>query len=173
MEPDSTTEKVWGPQTDELVAALYPELRSIAHREHFRAGNPQTLQTTALIHETYLKLRRRAAWTSRAHFLGCAATAMRHLLIDAARARLTAKRTLPDGEAPGVDDAELLRLGDALGDLAGLDADLARLVECRFFAGYDEVETAEVLGVNERTVRRRWVKARAWIHAHMAEDGAT
>jgi RNA polymerase sigma factor (TIGR02999 family) len=176
VEPDSTTEgaveKSWDAGTDALVVALYPELRTIARREHFRAGTPQTLQTTALINETYLKLCRRADWASRAHFLGCAATAMRHLLIDGARARLSAKRTAPEVLPVEGEDAELIRLGDALGELARLDPELARLVECRFFAGYDEVETAEVLGVNERTVRRRWVKARAWIHAQMQDADA-
>jgi RNA polymerase sigma factor (TIGR02999 family) len=170
VEPDSGTERIWGEQTDALVVALYPELRSIAHREHYRFGPAQTLQTTALIHETYLKLRRRADWTSRAHFLGCAATAMRHVLIDGARARMAAKRTAPDAAEETREDRELLALGDALEELAALDPELARLVECRFFAGYSEVETAEVLGITERTVRRRWVRARGWIHARMAGD---
>ena len=74
------------------MALLYSELRVIARREHFRAGQPQTLQPTALINEAYVKLQRRAGWESQSHFLACAATAMRHIRIDAARARLASKR---------------------------------------------------------------------------------
>ena len=88
----SGDEKRFDAGTDDLIVLLYGELRKIAHREHFRAGMPQTLQTTALIGEAYVRLKRREGWEGPAHFLGCAATAMRHVLIDAARARLTAKR---------------------------------------------------------------------------------
>lgn len=155
--------------TDALIVTLYGELRRIAHREHYRAGLPQTLQTTALIGEAYLKLSRRDQWESRPHFLGCAATAMRHVLIDSARARLTAKRNAPlvefnDLVSVPARDADLLRLDEALTELARIDGELARLIDCRFFAGYDERETAEALGISDRTVRRRWVQARAWIH---------
>lgn len=85
---------------DELVAALYDELRVIARREHYRAGSPQTLQPTALIGEAYLKLQKREGWESKSHFLGCAATAIRHILIDAARARLASKRNGPTYSLP-------------------------------------------------------------------------
>ncbi|MFA6114524.1 MAG: ECF-type sigma factor [Sphingomonas sp.] len=165
-----------GP-VDVLVASLYDELRAIARREHFRAGAPQTLQPTALINEAYVKLRKREGWESRTHFLGCAATAIRHILIDAARARMTSKR---DGQvfafterldslANAVpDDNEVVRLGAALKTLSTVDPNLALLVDCRFFAGLDEQETANVLGVSDRTVRRWWVQARAWIHHEMA-----
>ena len=156
--------------TDELVQELYQELRKIAHREHYRAGMPQTFQTTALIGEAYVKLQRRRDWEGRSHFLGCAATAMRHVLVDAARARLTARRTPGaqwNAELSPVADPELVYLGDALKSLSEVDAELAHLVDCRFFAGYDERETAEILGISDRTVRRRWAQARAWIHAEM------
>ncbi|MCP3734647.1 ECF-type sigma factor [Sphingomonas sp. RP10(2022)] len=161
------------PGTDVLIVELYPHLRGMARREHVRSGSPMTLQTTALIHETYLKLQRRSNWQSRAHFLGCAATAMRHVLIDGARARLSAKRQAPepDGDEGAKGDVALLTLNDVLQELAQLEPDLARLVECRFFAGYDEAETAEILGVSGRTVRRNWTRARAWIHARMMDDG--
>lgn len=159
-----------------MIASLYDELRVIARREHIRAGRPQTLQTTALINEAYLKLSRREGWASHAHFLGCAATAIRNILIDAARARLSAKRDAPTysftesldslGAAP--EDREVVRLGDTLQALSTLDPNLAKVVDCRFFAGLDERETAEVLGVTDRTVRRWWVQARAWIHKEMA-----
>lgn len=158
------------------MALLYNELRIIARREHFRAGGPQTLQPTALINEAYVKLQRRDSWESEAHFLGCAATAIRHILIDAARARMASKRDAPmysftqslDSMAAAVpEDAEVVKLGDALKALADVDANLAKVVDCRFFAGLDEKETAQVLGVSDRTVRRWWVQARAWIHVEM------
>jgi RNA polymerase sigma factor (TIGR02999 family) len=164
--------------SEELVRALYDELRRIAGREHRRAGSPMTLQPTALVGEAYLRMQGRAEWANRAHFLGCAATAMRHVLLDAARARLRAKRNAPMASLTGAlatlaaepaGDAELVRLGDALTALARHDPQLAKLVDCRFFAGLDEVETAEVLGVTDRTVRRWWIRARAWIHEEMAE----
>lgn len=172
-DPATAFENSSGSEADGLVAELYDELRTIAHREHYRAGMPQTLQTTVLISEAYMRLQRREGWASRQHFLACAATAMRHILIDAARARLTAKRAaevVPLNEATdtgATDDGELVRLGEALKALSGIDQDLARLVDCRFFAGFDEKETAQVLGISDRTVRRRWTQARAWIHREM------
>ena len=164
-----------GP-TDELIVTLYNELRVIARREHYRAGSPQTLQATALIGEAYLKLQKRAGWESEAHFLGCAATAIRHILIDAARARLAGKRDAEvesytrslDVAAAAPEDGEIVRLGDALKALTALDPKLAQVIDCRFFAGLDEAETARVLGVSERTVRRWWTQARAWVYREMA-----
>lgn len=166
-----------GP-ADALIEKLYLELRAIARREHYRAGSPQTLQTTALINEAYVKLRKRDGWESQSHFLGCAATAIRHILIDAARARMASKRDAPtysytqslDSMAAAVpEDGQVVQLGEALKELARLDPNLAKVVDCRFFAGMDERETAEVLGVTDRTVRRWWVQARAWIHSEIAE----
>lgn len=152
----------------------------MAHRERRKAGSPATLQTTAVLNEAYLKLYRRGSWQNREHFLGVAAAAMRHILIDAARARLAAKRggggeVVPIEEldwrmSVGTEDRELIRLGDALKDLEALDPQLARLVDCRFFAGLDEAETGRVLGVSDRTVRRWWVQARAWLHAELSAD---
>lgn len=163
-----------GP-TDALIESLYDELRQIARREHYRAGSPQTLQPTALINEAYVKLKRRTAWDSQSHFLGCAATAIRHILIDAARARMASKRDAPtysytqslDSMAIVPEDAQIVRLGEALAALTKIDPQLAKVVDCRFFAGMDEKETADVLGVTDRTVRRWWVQARAWIHHEM------
>ena len=162
---------------DDLIQSLYAELRTIARREHYRAGTPQTLQTTALINEAYLKLRKREGWESQSQFLGCAATAIRHILIDAARARLASKRDAPTysftqsldslAAAPPA-DREVVKLGEALTQLSQVDPALAQVVDCRFFAGMDERETASVLGVSDRTVRRWWVQARAWIHNEMA-----
>lgn len=165
--------------TDSIVEALYDDLRKIAHRERFHAGSPLTLSTTGVIHEAYLKLHKRDGWESREHFLGTAATAMRHVLVDAARARLSAKRgdgqravpiDQPLTDAALAEDRQLVALGDALRALAELDPELAKLVDCRFFAGLDERETGTVMGFSERTVRRRWTQARAWIHRELADD---
>lgn len=161
---------------NDLASSLYEELRKAARRERRRAGKPLTWNTTALIHETYVKLHRQQAWISREQFMGFASTAMRHVLVDAARARLTRKRGGGGVRAPldaadevtlGGEDQEIVRLDDALGELSRMDPELARLVECRFFAGLDEVETGRVLGVSDRTVRRRWTLARAWLHREL------
>ncbi|MEP9360375.1 ECF-type sigma factor [Sphingomonas sp. KR3-1] len=167
--------------SDELVNQLYGELHQIARREYRRAGSPMTLQPTALVGEVYLRIQNRADWQSKSHFLGCAATAMRHVLVDAARARLAAKRSgeresltvaLAEIASGARDDEELLCLGDALAELARHDPLLAKVVDCRFFIGLDEVETAEVLGITDRTVRRWWTRARAWIYDQMREPAA-
>ncbi len=162
---------------DHLAKLLYDELHEIAEREYRRAGSPATLQPTALVSEAYIKLQRHSGWNDHNHFLASAVTAMRHILIDAARARMSAKRKAEresfthalDVIANESDDAELVQLNDALVALAEVDARLAKVVECRFFAGLSERETAEVLGVSERTAFRWWQQARAWIHAELAE----
>lgn len=165
-----------GASSDKMMAALYDELHRLAQRERWHAGRPDTLQTTAILHEAYLKLYSREGWGSREHFLGAAVTTMRNLLVDAARARLAAKRgngvgNLPIEAAKDVageaDDHDLVRLGDALHDLAQMDPKLAKLVDCRFFAGMTDGESAQVLGVTDRTVQRWWVQARAWIHSEL------
>lgn len=175
--PDSPPQEDVPGGADALFATLYSELRVIARREHFRVGGGQTLQATALISEAYLKLKRREGWESETHFLGTAATAIRHILIDAARARMASKRDAPeyaftesiDSLAAAVpEDSEVIRLGEALKALSELDAKLAQLIDCRFFAGLSEEETARVLGISDRTVRRWWIQARAWIHREMA-----
>lgn len=168
------------PETEQalndLASSLYEDLRKAARRERRRAGKPLTWNTTALIHETYVKLYRHQAWISREQFMGFAATAMRHVLVDAARARLTQKRGGTAVRAPldaadevtlGGEDREIVRLDEALVELSRMDPELAHLVECRFFAGLDEVETGRVLGVSDRTVRRRWTQARAWLHREL------
>jgi RNA polymerase sigma factor (TIGR02999 family) len=165
---------------DTLTHILYDELHRIAEREYRRAGSPATMQPTALVSEAYIKLQRHGGWRDQNHFLGSAVTAMRHILIDGARARMTAKRKAErtsitqalDVIAHGSDDAELVRLNDALVALAEVDPRLAKVVECRFFAGLSERETAGVLGVSERTALRWWQQARAWIYAEMADEEA-
>jgi RNA polymerase sigma factor (TIGR02999 family) len=174
-DPDSVTEKNVAAPIG-IDRSLYDDLHKVARRERFRAGRPDTLQTTAVLHEAYSRLSDRSAWESRDHFLAVASTTMRYVLVDAARARMTAKRG--DGERPlpidqadtvadSSDDLELIRLGDALHALADFDPELARLVDCRFFVGMTEEETARVLGIGDRTVRRRWMQARAWLYQEM------
>jgi len=165
---------------DQILPLVYHELRRAARRE-LAARPSDTLSTTALVHELYLKFShaRRADWQNRAHFLSVAAVAMRHILVDRARRRVAEKRggahrtvTLDDALVAIDNNAEsLLELHEALDHLATLDQRLARVVECRFFGGMTEQETAEALGVTERTVRRDWVKARALlIHFLGTED---
>jgi RNA polymerase sigma factor (TIGR02999 family) len=155
---------------DQVVALTYTELRAIAHRRLAARGPGGTLSTTALVHEAYLKLvdQSRAGWQDLAHFRALASLAMRHVLLDRARERCALKRggarrqiTLDD-EAMAADDQPevLLQLNDALERLATVDPRLARVVDCRFFGGLTEQETAEALGLTTRTVQRDWVKAR-------------
>jgi RNA polymerase sigma factor (TIGR02999 family) len=155
---------------DRLVPLLYQELRAIAHRQIVRRPNGGTLETTGLVHEAYLKVvdQSRAGAQDRAHFLALASLAMRHVLVDRAKARGRLKRggttgciTFDEDRIAVVDQPEaLLQLDDALSWLAELEPRLARVVECRFFGGLTEAEIAEALGVTERTVQRDWVKAR-------------
>jgi RNA polymerase sigma factor (TIGR02999 family) len=157
---------------DRLVPLIYEDLRRLAHRQLGREGGGHTLQTTALIHEAYLKLAGPGgaqAASNRAHFMAIAARAMRQVLVDYARRRKAAKRgggviyaTLGDAAEPVDASADdLLALSDALDQL---DPRQRQVIECRFFGGMEEKEIAEALGVSERTVRRDWVKARAWLH---------
>jgi RNA polymerase sigma factor (TIGR02999 family) len=164
---------------DQILPLVYNELRRSARRE-LAVRPSDTLSTTALVHELYLKFARsqHAEWNNRAHFLGVAAVAMRHILVDRARRRGTEKRggllrvvTLDDALVAGDEQAEsLLALHEALDHLATLNERLARVVECRFFGGMTEQETAEALGVTERTVRRDWVKARGLLYQALGAD---
>jgi RNA polymerase sigma factor (TIGR02999 family) len=166
---------------DALVAEHYPELLAIARRERRRAAGAATLDTRAILHEAFLRLARRegAWWADRPHFLATASGTMRHVLVDHVRRRRAAKRgggraAVTLGDEVGVVDARdesLLALDDALTQLAALAPRLARVVECRYFGGMTEVETAAALGVTERTVRRDWIKARGWLRAALAEAG--
>jgi RNA polymerase sigma factor (TIGR02999 family) len=158
---------------DRAFSAVYEELRALARRQVRRHRPGETLRTTALVHETYLKLARgqAVAIQDRAHFFALASRAMRQVLVDAARGRRTGKR---GGEAPHAaleDEAlrvdavgeEVLALDRALARLAVLDERAASVVEWRYFGGLSEAEIAEALGVTERTVRRDWRQARAFL----------
>jgi RNA polymerase sigma factor (TIGR02999 family) len=160
---------------DELVPLFYAELRTLARRVRNRSGGSNTLQTTALVNETYFKLRGARGWNNDAHFLNAAALAMRHVLVSHARSRLTDKRGAGAAHVSlehasdvwNQDDEMLVHLNDALDRLASEAPRLARVVECRYFGGYDEQATARALGISERTVRRDWTLARAWLHREL------
>jgi len=161
-----------------LVPYVYEDLRRRAHSVRRGFNDNPTLNTTALVHEAWLKLVDRAGadWQDRAHFLAVAAIAMRQILVDHARERGARKRggnlqrvdLDEDALAVRQESDALLDLHDALDDLEMLDARLARVVECRFFGGLTEEETAAALGVTERTVRRDWIKAKALLHARLS-----
>ena len=167
---------------DSLVALLYNELRVIAHRHLAKRGQgnarQNSLATTALVNEAYLKLvdQTQAGWSDRGHFLALAAVAMRHILIDRAKARVAQKRgggqaaiTLEE-EAIAADSPEaLLDINEALDRLAEIDVRLSQVVECRFFGGLSEADTAEALGVTTRTVQRDWAKARMLLRRALGE----
>jgi RNA polymerase sigma-70 factor, ECF subfamily len=163
-----------GGALDRLVPLIYDELREIAHRQLARERRDLTLQTTALVHEAYLKLAdgTKVTQRGRAYFFAAAARAMRQVLVDRARQRKAAKRgggaeivMLADGDA-SVDAyaAELLDLDDALERLRERSPPQVSVVEYRFFAGMSVEETAEVLGVSTRTVESDWAMARAWLY---------
>lgn len=162
---------------ERLAPALWGELRKIARRERFRVNAGETLRTTALISEAWLRLRRAGGWMDDDHFLRSAALAMRHVLVDHARARLAAKRgsgkvdVLTDDIEPFWEsDDRLVELDEALTRLARLNPRLAQVVELRFFAGYSDEQSAALMGVTDRTVRRDWVKARAWLFRELNSD---
>lgn len=158
---------------ERLTPLIYDELRRQARQflDHERADH--TLQTTALVHEVYLRLaeERRVSWESRAHFFGSAARLMRRVLVEHARSRGAAKRgggavrvTLGEALVPVTPpDVDLLSLDGALTRLSAMDPRQGRIVELRFFAGLSIGETAEVLGVGPATVSREWRTARAWL----------
>jgi len=155
----------------ELLPAFYDQLRRIAHRSRARLGGGQTMQTTALVHEAYLRLGQTRSFADETHFLRAAALAMRHALINYAQSRVADKRggggqhvTLSNIADFSVEtDEGLLALHEAMTRLASEDPRLADVVECRFFGGYGEEDTARALGMSLRTVQRDWLKARAWL----------
>lgn len=170
------------PEADALVPHVYDELRRIARRHLRGEQRGHTLTTTALVHEAYLRLVHAPAVpeASRTRFLAAASTAMRRILIDYARARRAAKRggganpvTLDEALHVSDDSAEgLLTLDEALTRLGAMAPRLAQVVECRFFGGMSEDETAVALGTSPRTVRRDWMKAKGWLAAELSLPNA-
>jgi RNA polymerase sigma factor (TIGR02999 family) len=159
---------------DQVIALLYDELRRLARSRLRRSGELTLLDTTALVHESYLRIQQagKPEFEGRKHFLAYAAKAMRNIVIDIARARQADRRgggaqhvTLDTGigESVSAQDDEVLRVHEALEELAGVDERLAQVVEMRYFAGLTETEIAECLGVTERTVQRDWQKARLFL----------
>lgn len=165
-----------------LYQALYDELKTRAQRERRKLPMGQTFVTTALVNEAFFKLANKSDYASRAHFLNTAASAMRQVLVDSARASLAEKRgsgakalslddsglgIMPADPAEGAE--QLLQLNQHLQQLAELSPRLVKVVECRFFGGYTDAETAQVLDVTERTIRRDWIKAKAWLFDAMKD----
>ena len=170
---------------ERLFALVYDDMRRIARRQ-LRSERPgHTLDTSALVHESFLRLvdQARVEWADRSQFFAVAARVMRRILVDHARRHRAAKRggarvrvSLSDADDGGASElhaladeraATLLAIDDALGRLAEREERLARVVECRFFGGLTDRETSRVLGVTERTVQRDWVRAKRWLYAEL------
>ena len=158
---------------EHLLPLVYRELKQIADRYLRRERSDHTLQTTALVHEAYMKLidQRNVQWQNRAHFFGIAAQAMRRILVDHARGYQTDKRAgikiSLDNEKIDISEqraSDLLALDEALEELSELDPQKSRIVELRFFGGLSIEETAEVLGIGTATVNRQWRLAKAWLY---------
>jgi len=171
-----------------LFPLVYDEVRRLAHQQRRAWHGDLTLDTTALVHEAYLKLidQRPSRWQGRAQFFAVAARCMRQVLVDAARTRRAAKRgggvraiTLGDADGVATPTAggevagdDVLALDEALTRLAALDPDQARLVELRYFAGLTLDDTAATLGVSPATVSREWTVARRWLRRELGRSGA-
>ncbi|HEY8257714.1 MAG TPA: ECF-type sigma factor [Gemmatimonadales bacterium] len=164
-------------EIDRMLPVVYDELRRIAHRQLRGERSDHTLETTALVHEAYLKLSRldRIEWRDRGHFLAAAAGAMRRILVDYAVARRAEKRGGERRRVP-LDDIiiladdraqELLALDEALRRLALESERAARIVEWRFFGGMTVEETAQVMEISPATVKREWTVARAWLNREL------
>src|SRR6185295_7198425 len=184
--PENVTQLLidWGKgdkeALDKLVPLVYEELRRQAARylRHERVGH--TLQTTALIHEAYVRLvdQRNVHWQNRAHFFGIAAQMMRRILVDHARTKKRAKRGGSDIRISFTEaalktpdrDLDIVALDEALERLAQIDEQQSRIVELRFFSGLTVEETAEVLSISTATVKRDWSMAKAWLHREISGE---
>jgi RNA polymerase sigma factor (TIGR02999 family) len=167
---------------DKLIPLVYGELRRMAARYLRHEADFHTLQTTALVHEAYLKLvdQKKMRWQNRSHFFAIAAQSMRRILIDHARNRLAAKRggsdqkiALDDGAIDISEEraSSLIALDEALARLAEIDPQKSHLVELRFFGGLSIEETAESLGISTATVIRQWRMAKAWLYKEVIDRG--
>jgi RNA polymerase sigma factor (TIGR02999 family) len=168
---------------DRLFEAVYAELRTIAHRQLRRFSASETLDTTSLVHEAFLKFSKQEHWSveNRGHFYGLAARAMRSVVIDRARRRGRVKRgggqllvelDMERFAAP-TRASELVAIDESLTRLETAEPELAQLVEWRFFAGLSIEDIAELLGVSDRTVKRRWRSARAFLYQDLVAQGAS
>jgi RNA polymerase sigma factor (TIGR02999 family) len=165
----------------DLAPLVYQELRRLAAAYMRRERPGQTLQATALVHEAYIRLAAAGTpWTDKRHFIGIAARSMRQILVERARARGAQKRwaglnrvSMSDSLAVAADPESMLpALDEALTRLEALDAEQARIVELRFFAGFSIEEAADAMGMSPATLKRRWSLARAWLHRELTESAA-
>lgn len=164
---------------DQLVPLVYEDLHRVARMQLARLRPGDSLNATGLVHDAYMRLvdQSRATFQDRGHFFAVCAIAMRQIVVDHARRRGRQKRggdqvhvPIEEAAIPAAADADrVLAINDALDKLAAHDPRLARVVECRFFAGLSEQETAEALGVSLRTAQREWFKARAWLRAELGQ----
>jgi RNA polymerase sigma factor (TIGR02999 family) len=164
----------------EVFPLIYDELRRLAKAQLQREPDGHTLSPTALVHEAYIRLidYSRMEWNGRSHFLAVAATAMRRILVDHARGHRSAKRGGALKRVPiesvelGIEDRAdlLIAVDEALVRLKDVDPRQAKVVECHFFGGMTEDETAEALGIGVRTAKRDWAKAKVWLHREIAAD---
>jgi len=165
---------------DKLMPMVYDELRRIAHRYIRRQAAGQTLQTTAVVHEAYMRLAGQddVAWQNRAHFYGVCAQVMRGLLVDRARARGAAKRgggqfkvsVVDDLASKSNSDIDIVALDEALERLAAIDPRKARIVELRYFGGLTVEETGSFLELSPITIKREWLKAKAWLYNELCQE---
>ena len=163
---------------DSLMPLVYGELRRIAQHYLNNERPDHTLQSTALVHEAYVRLTGQALpqWQNRAHFFAVAAQLMRQILVDYARSHRASKRggtvykmALDEAEEqPQVFDVDIIALDDALKSLADMDSQQSKVVELKFFGGLSIEDTADVLGVSPSTVKRDWVMAKAWLYQNLA-----
>lgn len=168
---------------NQLMPLVYDELRGLAKRYMSRERSTHTLQTNALVNEAYLRLinQQDVDWQNRAHFFAIAAQVMRHLLVDHARAKQYAKRgggaqqiTLDEGLAIASEQSvDVLALHEALERLAEVDERKSKIVELRYFGGLSADETAEVLSVSEITIKREWLKAKAWLFRELSQTNVS
>ena len=182
VDAQDSVESGQAPPLDSLLPLVYAELRRMAHAQLGRERPGHTLSTTDLVHEAYVRLADQkgvgGVALERPRFFAMASTAMRRILIDYARRHQASKRgggaveiTLDEALVSADESSEMLvALDDALTRLATVDARLARVVECRYFGGLTENETAEALQVTSRTVRRDWVKAKEWLYRDLRES---
>jgi RNA polymerase sigma factor (TIGR02999 family) len=186
LPPESVSELLanWNSGDDEalhaVVPLVYDELRRIAHHYLQKERPDHTLQSTALVHEAYLRLEKQGAghFQNREHFMAICAQLMRQILVEYARSRRAAKRdggfrlTLDDALAFKTQSVDMVALDDALNELAKLDSQQSRIVELRFFGGLSIEETSRALNLSPTTVKRHWATARLWLHHQMSKAEA-
>ena len=170
------------PKTDKILGEVYGELRKIARRQLFHERTDHTLNTTALVHEAYIKLssNNRVEWQNRAHFCAIASQAMRRILLDYAKNRAAVKRGAGYNRVELEDDVlrideqaeEIIALDEALTRLAKLDNRQAQIVEYRYFGGLSIEDTAEMLDLSPATIKRDWNMAKAWLYRELRRNEA-